>query len=174
MTIRILSAAECATAIGRIAAGGKSLQARIHTVAVSTLEHAREHGDTSLVTRLLDALPNGIRVKSLAHWFSHFSDGQLVLSQDKNKSWKHNTEKFKDRVKERFDIAGAAQTTFADLTNEKAPETLTVKALEKMLSKVATNDGYFTGTAIPKVDPKARELASALVAKLRADLAVAA
>jgi len=173
MTIRILSAGECATAIGRIAAGGKSLQARIHTVAVSTLDHIRVHGDTTLACRLLDALPNGVRVKSLAFWYSHYSNGKAKFSVDKaSGQYKCNLDK--DRADSDFDIASAAATNFADLTNEKSPETLTVKALEKMLERVANNDGYFPGTAIPKAEPRARALASTLIAKLRSEIAVAA
>jgi hypothetical protein len=172
MAIRILTAAECSTAIGRIAAGGKSLQARIHTVAVSTLEHARAHGDITLACRLLDALPNGVRVKSLAYWYSHFSNGKLKLSVDKKTNqWKHNPEAFKDRTDADFDIEGADATSFADLTTEKSPETLTVAALEKMLAKVANNNDFFPGTSIPKVEPLAQELAARLVAKLRSDIA---
>jgi hypothetical protein len=173
MSIRILTAAECSTAIGRIAAGGKTLQARIHTVAVSTLDHIRAHGDTTLACRLLDALPNGVRVKSLAFWFSHFSNGKAKFSVDKATSqWKCNLSKERDDSD--FDIEAADATNFADLTNEKSPETLTVKALEKMLAKVANNSDFFPGTTIPKVEPRAQELAARLVSKLRADMAEAA
>ena len=172
MTVRILSAAECSTAIGRIAAAGKTLQSRIHVVAVSTLDHIREHGDTTLACRLLDALPNGVRVKSLGFWFGHFSNGKAKFSQDKAGAWKCNLSK--ERADSDFDIEGADATTFADLTSEKSPETMTVQMLEKMLAKVANNSEYFPGTTIPKVEAKAQEFAARLVAKLRSDMAEAA
>jgi hypothetical protein len=43
-----------------------------------------------------------------------------------------------------------------------------------MLERVANNDGYFPGTAIQKVEPQARALASVLIGKLRSEIAVAA
>ncbi|MGA3251817.1 MAG: hypothetical protein ABSD12_27325 [Paraburkholderia sp.] len=169
MSIRILTSAECSTAIGRIAAAGKVLQDRVHTVAVSTLDHIRQHGDYTLAVRLLDALPNGVRVKSLAYWYSHFSKGKVKFSQNKDKTWKCNLAA--DRTDADFDIEGAYATTFADLTSEKSPETLDVKALEKWLARTAGNSDYFPGTAIRKVSPEAQELASRLVVNLRAALA---
>lgn len=167
MTIRILTAGECSTAIGRIKAVGESLQAKVHTVAVSTLDHIRAHGDTTLACRLLDALPNGQRVNALAFWFGHFSNGKAKFSKDKtSKLW---VCKLIERSDSDFDIVGANGTSFADLTNEKSPETMTLKALEKYLTKLASNAGqFYPGTAIPKVDTQTVEMASKLVAAMRA------
>ena len=69
MSVKLMSVNEMTTAIGRIKAAGTVLQARIHATAVSTLAHIRDHGDTTLSCRLLDALANGQRVKALAFWF---------------------------------------------------------------------------------------------------------
>lgn len=166
--MNLMTANEMSTAIGRIAATGKVLQARIHSVAVSTLAHIRDHGDTTLAARLLDALPNGQRVKALAHWYSHFSNGMAKFSIDKGTGqWKCALSD--KRVVTDFDIDAAAATSFADLTTEKAPETLTVEALEKWLTRVADNgDAVFPGTNIPKVESKAVVIASELVAAMRA------
>lgn len=165
MSVRIMTAGECSTAIGRIAATGKVLQARIHAVAVSTLAHIRDHGDTTLACRLLDALPNGQRVKSLAFWYSHFSGKKAVFSVDKaNDLYKCKLDTA--RTPEDFDIEGANATTFADLTVEKTPEMMDVKAFERMLKRIGDNDGTFdNGTA--KVHPLVRELAAKCVGLVR-------
>jgi hypothetical protein len=165
--VKQMTVNEMNTTIGRIKAAGGVLQARIHAVAVSTLAHIRDHGDTTIAARLLDALPNGQRVKALAHWYSHFSKGMAVFSIDKKtKQW---VCKLSDkRVVTDFDIDAASATNFADLTTEKSPETMTVEALDKWLSRVASNNDMFPGTSIPKVETKAQVIASELVAVLRA------
>lgn len=166
MSVRIMTANECSTAIGRIAATGKVLQARIHTVAVSTLAHIRDHGDTTLAARLLDALANGQRVKSLAFWYSHFSGGKAVFSVDKSTGqWKCKLNP--ERLPENFDIEGADATNFADLTNEKSPETMDIKAFEKMLKRIGDNDAMIPGTSMPKVSADVRALAARCVAVVR-------
>lgn len=166
MSVRIMTANECSTAIGRIAATGKVLQARIHTVAVSTLAHIRDHGDTTLAARLLDALANGQRVKALAFWYSHFSGGKAVFSKDKTSGeWKCKLSA--ERLPENFDIDGADATTFADLTNEKPVETMDLKKFEQMLKRIGDNDQLIPGSTQPKVSPIVREMAARCVAVIR-------
>lgn len=166
MSVRIMTANECSTAIGRIAATGKVLQARIHTVAVSTLAHIRDHGDTTLAARLLDALANGQRVKALAFWYSHFSNGKAVFTLDKSTGqWKCKLNS--ERTAEDFDIEAADATNFADLTNEKTPETMDLKAFEKLLKRIGDNDALIPGTTQPKVSAQVRALAARCVGVIR-------
>lgn len=168
MSIKLMSVGEMTTAIGRIKAGSASLQARIHSVAVSTLSHASVHGDTTLACRLLDALATGQRVKSLAFWFAHFSGKQMSLSIDKAKgAWVCKLKEGWDKAG--FDIEGADATSFADLTVEKSPETMDVKAFLKMLKRVGDNDQVFPGTTLPKVQPEVRRLAAIAYAKVTAE-----
>lgn len=170
MSVRIMTANECSTAIGRIKATGAVLQARIHTVAVSTLAHIRDHGDTTLAARLLDALANGQRVKALAFWYSHFSNGKAVFTKDKaSGEWKCKLNA--ERAPEDFDIEAADATSFADLTNEKAPETMDLKAFEKLLKRIGDNDALIPGTTQPKVAPEVRALAARCVAVVREKVA---
>jgi len=166
--MQLMTVNEMTTAIGRIKAGSASLQARVHTTAVSTLAHIRDHGDTTLACRLLGALATGQRVKSLAFWFGHFSGGKAVFSIDKaSGEWKCKLAS--DRIPENFDIEAADQTTFADLTVEKSPETMDVKAFLKMLKRVGDNDAMIPGTTMPKVDPLVRRLAAIAYAKVEAE-----
>lgn len=163
--LKLMTVGEMTTAIGRIAATGKVLQGRIHDTAVSTLNHAAEHGDTTLACRLLDALPNGQRVKSLAFWFTHFSGKQMSFSVDKS-TGKYACKLKGGWTKTAFDVPAAAATTFADLTVEKSPETMDVKAFLKMLKRVGDNDALIPGTDQPKVDPLVRRLAAVAYAKV--------
>lgn len=172
MSINIMSAGEITTAIGRIAASGKVLQARIHTVAVSTLAHIRDHGDTTLAVRLLDALANGQRLNALAFWYSRFSNGKTVMSKGKDGQWKCNLNK--DRDVTDFDIEAADATNFADLTKEPKVEPMDIKAFEKLLKRIGDNDGVFPGTTIEKVTPAVRALAATCVGVLRDKMAQAA
>jgi hypothetical protein len=170
MSVKLMTVNEMTTAIGRIKAGSASLQSRIHTTAVSTLAHIRDHGDTTLACRLLDALATGQRVKSLAFWYGHFSGKMAVFSIDKaSGQWKCKLAPEWNQSKFLFDIDGANETTFADLTVEKSPETMDVKAFLKMLKRVGDNDGFFPGTTMPKVDPEVRRLAALAYAKVASE-----
>tara|TARA_R100001082_G_C4269230_1_gene118986 strand:- start:92 stop:559 length:468 start_codon:yes stop_codon:yes gene_type:complete len=56
------------TIIAKIAGIKKSagnLQANIVLVEIASMEHAKAHGDSTLLTRLIQALPQGVRVKAL-------------------------------------------------------------------------------------------------------------
>lgn len=161
--ITILDRDACKRAIAGIRRVAGKVQERIHLVAVSTLAHIRDHGDTTLATSLLDALPNGQRREALAFWYSRFSNGKATMRLDKQSgSWVCKLDK--NRKPEDFDVEGAAKISFADLTKEKKPgQTFTAEQLVKWLKQKANEDGKFDdGT--PKVEEAARDLASKLVA----------
>lgn len=113
------------TAIKSIATRGKKLDADIHLCAVSCLYHAQEHGDVTLLTRLVDAMPKSGRRKALIHWACEH--GKLAykekeqafnLDKGKSKSWK---------------LAAAEATPFWEFTVEKAPSDVTLEGLVKMV-----------------------------------------
>ena len=56
---------EIVAKIAGIKRSGKSLQANIVLVELAAMEHAKAHGDNTLLTRLVQALPQGVRVKAL-------------------------------------------------------------------------------------------------------------
>ena len=58
----------------------------------------------------------------------------------------------------------AMETTFADLTAEKDPKTLTLSQWLKSLRRTATNAENFDGTDVPKVSAELRAVASQVVA----------
>jgi hypothetical protein len=165
MNIKIMTQAECMRQIprlGRLAAG---LQQRIHVVAVSALAHIRDHRDTTIATRLLDALPRGQRVEALAFWFNHFSSGKLTLKRGDN-GWTATLAKAKDCMESDFQVDEASAVSYADLTKEaKAGKPFTVEQLVKKLKAWADEDGT-NEDGSPKVEDSARDLASNLLAMI--------
>lgn len=166
--LTLLTVADLLAAIPALKQDADSVQERVHLYAVSGLDHVRAHGDTTGVVALMNALPRGQRVKALAFWFKKFSNSKLILTMDKDsKVWAAKLSK--QRVDGDFDIEGAEAVTFADLTDEKDPQSTTVEGLIKSLVGKSTNSENFDGTEIPKVTPEARKLAAALVAFARAN-----
>lgn len=158
-TFNILDQATCKSRIKRIKSLGGRLQQEIHVVGVSTLAHIRDYGDWTGAVNLLDALPNGQRVKALAHWFNHFSGGAAKFTfAGGTAGW--TCKLVKSRTPEMFDIEGAWNTSFADLTKEKDPKTLGVKEVLAYLKRKANDDGEVNG--VPRVSDEARELFASL------------
>ena len=150
--------------IVKLGASAAEVQAEIHLLGCSTLEHVAIHGDTTGAVALMNALPNGQRVKALAFWFRTFSNGKISMVL-KDQSWTCNLGK--DRKAEDFDIDGAMAMTFADLTTERDPVTLTLEKFIKGLERTANNSDNFDGTETPKVAPAVRAVAAQFVAMYR-------
>ena len=55
-------------AIASILTRGKKLDRDIHVAGVSCLQHIEEHGDVTLLNRLVGAMPKGSRVNALREW----------------------------------------------------------------------------------------------------------
>lgn len=167
-SITLLNQSECGKRIKAIARIGARLQTEIHIVAVSTLAHIRDHSDYTLAVRLLDALPSGQRVKALAVWFGHFSGSAATFTLIKGEGWKCTL--LKKRTPEMFDIEGAAKTTFADLTEEKSPTTMTVKQVIAMLKKNADSTAV-NADGTPRISEDAKQLFAELFGKATTILA---
>lgn len=170
--IKLLSLQETGARIEALAISAKNVQEEIHVIGVSCLAHARDHGDIRPMANLLNALPNGQRVRGLVAWARNFSSKKLTIKQDTNKLWVVEIQS--ERTTEDFKIDDAMAITFADFTAEKDPTTVTVESLIRNLSRTANNDEMHEGTNIPKVSPEARAIAAKLVAAYRGDQAKAA
>jgi hypothetical protein len=167
--IKLLSLQETGPRIEALAANAKNVQDEIHVISVSCLAHARDHGDVRPFTQLLNALPNGQRVRALVTWARHFSSKKLNIKQDTQKLWVVEIQS--ERVPEDFKVDEAMGTTFADFTVEKDPESVTVESLIRNLSRTANNDEMHKDGKTPKVSPEARAVAASLVAAYRAKAA---
>ncbi len=165
MKLSLLTQADVAIRIATLATAAKSLQEDIHVCAVSVLDHARAHGDTRGIVALMNALPNGQRVKGLAAWFKHFSSEKINLSVDKQtKAW--TCELKKERAVEDFKVDEASEIDFGTFTVEVAPQTMTVAQMIKRIEKMSANDEE-NADGSPKIEPEARALAAELVSFIR-------
>ena len=150
-----LTMSELADYVTVLGASAREVQERIHIAAWNSLDHIREHGNYTGALQLLNALPNGQRVKGLALWYKTFSSEKFVPRQNgKTKVWE--CEKLGVRTDADFRMVEAEATTFADLTAEKNPETITLEKFLHGLKRTATNEAFHDGTAIPKVAPEVR------------------
>lgn len=167
--LTLMTQADLLAAIPLLKNDAEALQARIELCACSGLDHVRAHGDTTGVLALMNALPRGQRVKALAFWFKKFSNSKLIFTFDKKaKNW--TVKLSKQRLDSDFDVAGAMETSFADLTDERDPQSVTIDSIVKALENKATNSENFDGTETPKVTPEARAFAAKLVAFAREQL----
>lgn len=69
-------------AITSIQTNGKKLDLDIHVAGVSCLNHINEHGDVTLLNRLVAAMPKGSRVNALRAWAEDF--GRVSYNTDTN------------------------------------------------------------------------------------------
>lgn len=167
-TITLMTQADVMAAIPVLSADAALIQERIHIIGCSTLDHIRAHGDTTGACALLNALPKGQRVKALGHWFKTFSSGKAVFLFDKGaQTW--NCKLSKQRTDADFKIEDACATTFADLTDERDPVSVTVESMLRNLTRNSTNDELHDDGLTPKVSPAAREFAAKLVAFARSE-----
>ena len=159
---KFVSRGDVSKRVARVCRIGVRIESEIHLLACSILEHTRLHGDYTAGEQLLNGLPRGTRVKSLAFWFKEMSNGKLAFKIDDSKKYVGDLKK--DRNDEDFKMDAAVATTFADLTNEVAPVSVTVKSLLSSLSRKATNAEMFDDGVTPKVTPEARDVASRILA----------
>lgn len=150
--------------IAKLVLSAVEQEAEIHLVGCSTLEHISLHGDTTGALALMNGLPVGIRVKALAEWYRHFSNGAIQLKL-KERTWTISLKAGWN--KEQFKVDDALAVTFADLTTERDPVTLTLEKFIKGLERTANNSEMFDGTTTPKVAPNVRAVAAQFVASYR-------
>lgn len=151
-------------AIAMVGKSARKVNEQIHLCAVSALSHAFAYGDWTLAADLCQVLPNGQRVKALAHWFAHFSGGKLKLRKT-SEGWRADVGTWKTRTKDDLNLDGAIQTMFGDLTAEKEPAVMTTEALVKLLARKA---------ASPELDAQGRRKATRASIVLAATLERAA
>lgn len=57
---------------------GNSLQSKAHIIALSVLNHVGLHGDTTVVLRCINAMPEMTRTNGLRNWFEQFGPIKFV------------------------------------------------------------------------------------------------
>lgn len=165
MTITRKTVAEIDSAIAGIRTNGAAFERTVHECAVQCLILVAEHGDWTKGADLLNAVPKGMRREGLSLWFTHFSNKKLRFQLDKD-SQLYRGRLDTDRAVADFDVEGANETTFADLTSEPKVSTLTLEKFIASVERVANNTKKNAdGTA--KVDETTRATAAFLVAQYR-------
>ena len=164
-----LNLKETAIKIKSIKVRGANLQSDIHQVACSTLAHIRDHGDYTLAVSLMNAIPTGVRVKGLALWFHHFSNGKFAVRQDKKQGniWVGSVNK--DRSPEDFLVDDAVKVTFADFTTEPVKQEITVEKIKKYLEGLINNE-VILADGKTQVSPEALETAVRLLKTLEVSI----
>lgn len=149
MSIKLQDVVTMSASINSIKTSSTELQALIHETAVSVLAHVRDHGDTTLAVRLVNAMSSGTRREGLSAWFYKFSGKTMNLSS-KEGVW---TCKLKPgRVPEDFDVEASMLVDFGDLTKEaKAAKALTIEDILKALKKFTNNDKVLADGVTPQV-----------------------
>lgn len=134
MSIAILEAKAVNARIDAFQKSGKELDTEVHILAVSCLFHAEKHGDNTLATRLVHAMPGAGRTKALIYWFTVF--GALKWSKDDK-----GVEKFLKDDKRTYRLEEAENTPFYSYTKEKNPKPFSlediIKSVQGKLKKAA-------------------------------------
>ena len=159
-------------AVAKVGRDATELQATIHEVGLNCLLQLRDHNQSTPTANLLNALPNGTRVKALAHWFNTNAKGAVNVARDpQSKVW--TVQLIKGRTPDMYKMDEAEATSFADLTEEREVAQFDEKALIAWITKKAKstarlNDGK------PAVSDEAKALASRLLNFLQAPAALKA
>ncbi len=160
--LTLISRGDIHARVKALGASAVAVQAEIHLCACSILQHTAEHGDYTAGEALFNALPNGQRVKALAVWFNEFSNGKLKFARDpKSGEWAGDLAK--GRSDADFRVDDAIATSFADLTREVDPKSITVKGIIRQISSRANDTEMFKDGVTPKVAPEAQALARKLM-----------
>lgn len=78
----IQDSSKLAGLVDSIAKSSKELDAVIHQALVSLLVHIRDHGDTTLLTKLFTAVPKGSRLASYFAWCEKYAPLKVSRKKD--------------------------------------------------------------------------------------------
>ncbi len=122
-------------AIASIAKRGKQLDKDIHIAGVSCINHASVHGDTTLLDKLVQALPKGARKNAFVEWTLAYAQVRLLNPQDKNEAARIKAGALFKLDRDRtLDIDGAMATSWVEFKPE--PDVLTVFDLQGAVAQL--------------------------------------
>lgn len=150
-TVKLLTGgAAIEAAITSIAKRGKLFERDLHTVAVSTLDHAIKHGDITLANKLIAALGKSQRVNALRDWYINFGPFSYDAT---NKTMVHV------KGSNKTDLNAAMATPFWEFKQEAAyvPFNLEV-AISRVIKQMDNAEAKGE-----KIDPKAKATLLSLV-----------
>ncbi len=103
----ILKANDIDKAITSFKHSAHSLQADLHRIASSALSHYFKHGNNTLCTKLIKAMPKSQRTNKLTHWFC--VNGGLEFNNESGKFEKRNDY---DELQRELKLQAAIATPF--------------------------------------------------------------
>lgn len=140
-------------AIASIKTRGAKLDQDIWIAAVSALQHHDLHGDTTLVNRLVAAMPKGSRVNALRDFITCVGK---VKFNDKTKQFDHDKEGT-------FDLAAAVAVSWTEYKPEPAYVPFdALKAIKALVAKLDSADTDKGDKVTAEQDKAIRTLAAQL------------
>lgn len=164
--MNLLNSAQMETAIKSIAGRGAKFQADVHQCAVSALAHFEQHGDHTLLNKLILALPKSSRTNALVAWALHF--GNLATNDDKSTRAKSIVVKASEARTTPFDVAACIAAPFWSFKATEGVSPWSFETFEASLVKSLTT-AYGKATD----DAQKAKLNAALVAMGKAPIAPA-
>ena len=147
--------------VNSIAKSSRKLDAVIHQVLVSLLVHIRDHGDTTLLTKLFASLPKGSRLASFFAWCEKFAPVKVNRTKD---SFGQVRVK-KDRDDEDFNILEAMAVAPWDLPqHNREAKALEFDAIVKWVTNQARKSIEAGKLSIDQVRALSDRVAADLVA----------
>jgi hypothetical protein len=135
----IEGAAAIDKAITSISTRGKKLDRDIWQAAVSAMAHHAQHGDVTLVNRLVEAMPKGSRVNALREFI--MAHGKVGWHEEK-KVFVHDKEGT-------FDLEGALSVSWVEFKPEPAYVPFDAEAALRALMKKVENADPTKGDKVP-------------------------
>lgn len=149
--VLLSGAAAINKAIDSIASRGKKLDRDIQQAAISAMAHHSEHGDVTLVNRLVDNMPKGSRVNALRDYIQHFG---ACGYDEASKAFVHAKGKA-------FDLEGAQGRVWTDFKPEPEYQPFdAAAAIAKIVKKLdSASEDRPVKALTPEQDRAIRELA---------------
>jgi len=132
-----------AEAIDSIARRGKKLDREIQIAALSAMQHHVEHGDVTLINRLIVSMPKGSRVNALRAFIETFG---AVVYDSKSKKFVHSKTKA-------FRLDDAMRIMWTDFKREQEYKPIAdpAKMVHSLIARMQTDINKMGNNS--KVDP---------------------
>lgn len=132
MTLSLITGTnELAAAIESISRRGKKLDRDIQVAAVSAMAHHAQHGDVTLINRLIEVMPKGARVNALREFIIQF--GKV--------NWDTEEKVFKHDATGTFEKEGAIGTSWTEFKPEPEYKPFdALKAISAMVKRIDSAD----------------------------------
>lgn len=148
----MVKGAVLSSAIASVAKSASSLSQGIDETCFHALCHAAEHGDSTFITRLLEAMGKGQRTSAVCAYVEEMSGGQLTVSYNSKKG-AAKAEYVKGWTKDKFKIERARAVSVWDFAGDEKKPVVTLSdfygfvfSRKAKLESVAKGETEWLGT----------------------------